>query len=390
MPSRRQKHIRKRVLLTFFVFFLLIIGFGIVKVAKFLPSFFQYFIQKEINLKETRDKKINILLLGTGGEGHDGPNLTDTIMLANIDPNTKKATLISIPRDLWVPDLKQKINYAYASGEDVSKGSGLVLAKAAVKKVTGQSIDYAVRLDFNGFTKAVDMIGGLDITVANTFDDYQYPIEGKENDTCGHNDEEIVDLSAQIATASADELEVFPCRYKHLHFDKGLTHMDGVTALTFVRSRHGTNPEGSDFARSKRQEKVISAFKEKVFSLNTFLNPVKIVGLINTLKDSIDTDIKQDEYDDFVKLAQKMQKANVTSVSLDMGDEASGRYGILENPSPDESYNHQWVLIPRLGNGNFSEIQEYISCEIKTGNCGVGKTGITTPTPVVTISEPKK
>ena len=69
--------------------------------------------------------------------------------------------------------------------------------------------------------------------------------------------------------------------------------MDGKTALTFVRSRHAEGEEGSDFARSKRQEKIIQAFKDKLFSFQTIINPAKIISLYDILKDSIDTDIKR-------------------------------------------------------------------------------------------------
>jgi anionic cell wall polymer biosynthesis LytR-Cps2A-Psr (LCP) family protein len=152
---------------------------------------------------------------------------------------------------------------------------------------------------------------------------------------------------------------------------KGLQHMDGETALEFVRSRHASGVEGSDFARSKRQEKIIKAFKDKVLSAQTILNPAKVITLYETLKSSIDTDIQQTEFDDFIRLAQKMKNAKIQSAVLDMGDEQTQRPGLLINPPASSDYNYAWVLTPRTGNGNFTEIQKYISCEIKTGNCPV-------------------
>lgn len=147
--------------------------------------------------------------------------------------------------------------------------------------------------------------------------------------------------------------------------------MNGKTALEFVRSRHAIGNEGSDFARSKRQEKVIKAFKDKVLSAQTLINPAKILDLYSTLKDSIDTDIKQDEFDDFVRLAQKMKQVKISSAVIDIGDEQAKRQGLLVHPLITSDYNLEWVLIPRVGNGNFTEIQKYIDCEIKTGNCSV-------------------
>jgi LCP family protein required for cell wall assembly len=306
--------------------------------------------------------------LGIGGGTHDGPNLTDTIMLASIDFKADKVTLISIPRDLWLPDINQKINAAYSIGEAKKKGGGLILAESAVGKITGQNIDYGIRIDFSGFVKAVDIVGGLDVNVDNAFEDYQYPIDGKEADPCGHSQDEL----QALANTPEDQLPtVFPCRYLHIHFNKGLQHMDGETALEFVRSRHASGVEGSDFARSKRQEKIIKAFKDKVLSAQTILNPAKVITLYETLKSSIDTDIQQTEFDDFIRLAQKMKTTKIQSAVLDIGDEQTQRPGLLINPPTSSDYNYAWVLTPRTGNGNFAEIQKYISCEIKTGNCPV-------------------
>jgi LCP family protein required for cell wall assembly len=346
----------------------------IYKTANVYPFIFQVLFNRGINLKQTTDNKINILLLGTGGGNHDGPNLTDTIILASLDPKNDKVTLVSIPRDLWFPDISQKINAAYANGEARKKGGGLIEAEASIGKITGQSIDYGIRLDFSGFVKAVDEVGGLDINVDNAFDDYQYPIDGKEDATCGHTPEELQSL----ANTPEDQLpQVFPCRYIHVHFNKGLNHMDGQTALELVRSRHGTNGENSDFARSKRQEKVINAFKAKVFSAQTLLNLPKVLSLYNTLKSSIDMNIPQSEFDDFIRLAEKMRGAKIQSVVIDTGDEASQKAGLLNESVVQADYGETSALIPRIGNGNFSEIQKYISCEIDKGNCSV----LPTPTP---------
>jgi polyisoprenyl-teichoic acid--peptidoglycan teichoic acid transferase len=384
--SYRQQTVRKRAIAVIFILFLFLAGGFLVQTGKYIPALLQLLFQKEIHLKTTDEKNINILLLGIGGGTHDGPDLTDTMIFASIDPASKKVTMVSIPRDLWMPELAQKINFAYADGEVKQAGGGIVAAKAAVQKLLGQDIDYVLRIDFDGFIKAVDMVGGLEVTVDKTLDDYKYPITGKETDSCGLDDEKIASLSAEIATGSASENEAFPCRYEHLHFDKGEQEMSGLEALKFVRSRHGENGEGSDFARSKRQEKVISAFKDKIFSVGTFLNPVKIVSLSNVLQSSIDTNIKENEYDDFVKLAQKLKGATLTSVVLDIGDESEGRFGILEQPPISKIYNNQYVLIPRVGNGNYSEIEEYVDCVIEVGKCIVTESGIARPTPKTTPS----
>lgn len=374
--SVRGRHGKQRGVLFFIVLIILFVFIAI----KIIPTFFTFgsiavntVLNKNISLKKT-DDRVNILLLGIGGGMHDGPNLTDTIIFASIDPKQRRVTLVSIPRDLWIADLQAKINSAYAIGQEKEQGGGLKLSKAVVAKILGQSVDYAVRIDFDGFVKAVDMLGGLDIAVDQTLDDYAYPVSGKEDETCDHTEEEIVDLTAQIATNSATESEAFPCRYEHLHFDPGLKHMDGMTALKFVRSRHALGPEGSDFARSKRQEKVIQAFKDRIFSVDTFLNPVKLVQLFDVFQGSIDTDITKDEYDDFIKLAQKMKGATVKSAILDFGDSETGRDGLVINPPVSDDYHGQWVIVPKAGSDDYSEIQAFVTCEVKNIGCP-------TPTP---------
>lgn len=356
---------KKKILIVVGIILAIVLGRFLFSAAKLTPFFWQLLFNKEISLKKT-DDNINLLLLGIGGGTHDGPNLTDTIIFASINPVTKKTTLVSIPRDLWVPDLGAKINTAYAFGEEKRKGGGLILAKAVTEKILGQPIDYVVRIDFAGFVKSVDSIGGINVNVERSFDDYAYPIEGKENETCGHTQEEI----DKLATSSA-ELEVFPCRYTHIHFDKGIQNMNGKTALEFVRSRHALGEEGTDFARSKRQEKVITAFKDKIFSLQTLANPLKLMGLYSALSENIDTDVQQSEFDDFIRLAEKMKSGKIQSAVLDFGNQEKNLPGLLANPPIGKDYSNQWVLIPRIGNGNFSEIKNYVGCEIKIGSCPI-------------------
>lgn len=374
---RSRKRGKKRFGLFVAIIIFVLLGVLFIRFGSYIPVLWQLMFQKEITLQKVdkKSERVNVLLLGIGGGTHDGPLLTDTIIYADIDPEQHKVTLISLPRDLWIPDLKAKVNSAYAYGELKQKGGGLLLTKAVVEKVLGQPVDYVFRLDFNGFVKAVDMVGGIEVNVARTFDDYEYPISGKETDTCGFEGEEF----EKRATESS-QLEAFPCRYDHLHFDAGLQSMDGETALRYVRSRHATGVEGSDFARSQRQEKVISAFKDKVFSLGTFLNPIKVVSLANVFEDSIDTDIKQEEYDDFIKLAKKMEKAKLESVVLDAGDTTTDRPGLLEFPDTREEFGGQWVIVPRAGSGNYAEIQSYIQCELTVGDCSVTPTKVPTET----------
>lgn len=355
----------KKVLIIFLILLLIVVGKITIETVKISPFLFQLIFTKDINLSKS-DDHLNILLLGIAGGKHEGPDLTDTVIFVSIDVNKNKVSLVSIPRDLWSTDLNAKINTAYSDGEMTRKGGGITLASSAVSKILNQSINYTIRINFNGFIKALDILGGIDVNVDKSFDDYEYPISGKEDDLCGHTQEE-----AQALATASSQLEAFPCRYTRIHFDKGLQHMDGETALEFVRSRHAEGVEGTDFARSKRQEIIIKALKDKLFSLQVLANPIKVIGVYSAIKDSVDTNIRQDELDDFIRLAQKMKNVKIESVVLDYGDDQTGRPGLLINPPISQEFNYAWVLIPRIGNGNFSEIQKFVKCEIEKGNCTV-------------------
>lgn len=336
------------------------------------------FIVSGTALKSTNNQ-VNVLLLGTAGGTHDGANLTDTIMVVSYNLKTNQVYLISIPRDLWLPSLQSKANAAYEIG--LSQNNGLGLAKTIFGNILGLPIHYALRLDFRGFVSAVDNLGGVDITVDKTFDDYNYPIEGKEDDLCGFTEKEVdfpedqakqlgidpgkrkvfVSPDGTIATDSAKEdmgAKYFACRYEHLHFDKGLVHMDGATALKFVRSRHGTNGEASDFARSQRQEKVIQALRGKIISFQTLTNPTKISDLIKTFGKSIDTDISVSDALEFYKLSRKIDKTH--SFVLDNSPKSglpNKRTSLLINP-PAGQYGGAYVLVSL--DDDFSTIQGYV------------------------------
>jgi LCP family protein required for cell wall assembly len=342
--------------------------------------------QREIKL-DSQEKKdeLNVLLMGIGGGTHDGPELTDTVILANIDLKHKKVNLISLPRDLWVPELQAKLNTAYVYGQN-KNNRGLELSKAVVEKITGVNPDYAVVVDFDGFVKTVDLLGGIQVDVAHTLDDYHYPVEGKEEDLCGHSEDEVKEFVAS-GPAEMDQWDYFSCRYKHIHVDQGKQEMNGQQALEFTRSRHGVGSEGSDFARSQRQQEVIRAIKGKVLSLGMLLNPVKIFNIYNVVKANINTDIPDKEYDDFIKVAKEMQNADINSYVLTIDQDVPGTSGLLESPNPSAEYRFQYVLIPRMGSNNYTEIHKYIEC-IKEGNiCEVGENGIiVNPSPSISLS----
>lgn len=325
------------------------------------------------------DGRVNILLLGIAGGTHDGASLTDTIMVASYNLKTNQVYLFSIPRDLWLPSLKSKANAVYEIGR--SQNNGLGLSKTVLGNILGIPIHYVLRVDFRGFVKAIDAIEGIDVLVEKSFDDYLYPIQGSENDLCGFEEKEMdfseeeakklniepgkrkvfISPEGHIATDSAEEnkgIKYFSCRYQHISFDKGKMEMSGAVALAFVRSRHGTNEEGSDFARSKRQQKVLEAVRNKILSLETLANPQKVTDLVEALGKSIDTDISVKEAIELYKLSKKLDKTH--NFVLDNSPKANlpdGRTSLLVNPSRGD-YGGAYVLVSQ--DDDFSLIQGYV------------------------------
>lgn len=335
------------------------------------------FIFSGTNLKSSAGR-INILLLGIAGGTYDGANLTDTIMVASYQIKTNQVYLISIPRDLWLPALQTKANAIYQIG--LLKGSGLGLTKTVMDNVVGLPIHYGLRIDFRGFIKAIDTVGGIDVLVDRAFDDLNFPIAGKENDLCGweekeidFNEEEAKKLNIEpgkrkvlvkdssIATDSAQEdkgAKYFACRFEHISFKQGLISMDGETALKFVRSRHGQNGEASDFSRSKRQQKVLEAFKKKVLSTETLFDPSKISQLLETFGKSVDSDISVKDALEFYRLSKKIEK--IQTFVLDDSPKTGlpgGRKSLLVHPIPSD-YGGAYVLISQ--DDDFSIIQNYV------------------------------
>lgn len=268
-------------------------------------------------LKGEGDGRINILLLGIGGGNHPGANLTDTIMLASIDPINKKLSLLSIPRDLYVNIEgvgKSKINYAHSYGEanPNTTGGGPALVKKTVSKILDLPIHYFVRMDFDGFVKLVDAVGGVDIYVEKPISDPYYP---------------------------APDMK----KYDPFYITAGQHHMDGKLALKYVRSRETT----SDFDRSARQQKFIEAFFKKALSLNVLTNPKAITSIISILGNHLKTDLSLWEIERLIRLAKDIDN----NISMKVLDSSSG---LLVASSGASGY----YLVPK--SGDFKEIQKFV------------------------------
>lgn len=283
----------------------------------------QIVFTKDVVLEGEKEDRINIMLLGMGGPGHDGPYLTDTIMIASVKPTTEQIALVSVPRDLAVviPGYGvQKVNHANAYGEEKKPGWGGAKATEVMEDTLDIQIPYYVRVDFKAFEEIIDEIGGIKVNVERSFEDQLYP----------------------------DEHE----GYQTVSFQRGIQTMDGATALMYARSRHGNNGEGSDFARAKRQQKMLLALRQKLMSFETVANPVRIHNIMKSLDNHITTNMVFSDMIAFLKLVKGFRADNIASLVLD-----SSPTGYLK-----EGYTPEGAFILEPKTGSYDDI----SLAIKT------------------------
>lgn len=309
----------------------------------------------------------NVLMMGYGGGTHEGGLLTDTMIVAHIDPKLRTVSFISIPRDLWVPlpllpkgVVQEKINTAYAYGFDTKQyldrptqylgdEGGANLAKYAASLVTGMQMDAYVAVSFEGFKSVLTTLGPITVKVPFTFEDPYYPIEGKEKDTCDKSPE---DVTAVTATLSGELLEhEFMCRYETVKFDKGEQVMEASPALQFVRSRHSLMYPG-DFYRSMRQQALIAGVIAK---LKTLGGIVKIPSLITQVRKFIATDIAAPQVLELMQRYGNPLDFHITRIPLTEDN-------VLIS---SQSAKGQYILVPKTGIG-FDSIKLYIDQQIAT------------------------
>lgn len=234
-------------------------------------------------------ERVTVLVLGIDERKQEtGPFRTDTMLVLTIDPASKTAAMLSIPRDLWVQipamDTDGKINTAHFLGDAYNyPGGGPALAVETVQESLGIPIDYYVRVNFNAFEKVVDAIGGVEICVPEPIDDPLYPAF----DNYG---------------------------YDPLHIDAGCQTMNGTLALKYARTRH----TGTDFDRAKRQQQVLLAIRDKVIKQNLLPQLVaQAPTLLDTLQSSVKTDLSLDQMIKLAKLATQIDPKNIKQATID-------------------------------------------------------------------------
>ncbi len=287
-----------------------------------LPVMSQFKNIFHLNLASPDDDRLNILLMGIGGAGHDGGYLTDTIMLISLRPSTGETAIVSIPRDLYIKlpgDGWGRINYASAYGELTNyPGGGAALTAKTIEQTFKTKVDYWLRIDFSGFKQLIDDLGGVDVYVDRPFTDRQYPTS---------------DFGVET-----------------ISFQQGWQHMNGERALEFARSRHGDNGEGSDFARSKRQQKIILAIKDKIFSWGLLTQPAKIYKIYKNIDRHLQTNISFSQISELLPLVKKIDFKSLKHYVI---DDSPG--GLLK---PMVTADGAQVLVPKAG--DLSELRDFV------------------------------
>lgn len=324
-----------------------------------------------------RGERVTVLVVGFGGPGHDGGYLTDSIQVVSFDPVSGNATLISVPRDLWVyipPYAGRggywgKINEAYTIGMGrvdrneknvpyALHDQGGTLVSKVVAQVLGIPIDYWMSLDFVGFRQFIDALGGVNIDIQTAFTDTHYP----------NNDD-----------ASADP------SYKTVSFACGPQRLNGERAIEFARSRYSPQ-DGSDFGRSRRQQQLLKAVKEQTFRVDTI---PKVFGLLNAVEGHFHTSFSFSEVRDLAGWAQERARNNqpitVSSAVLETGNL------FFSTTSSGGAY----IILPRQGQGEYAAIHRFVASELRGGATGTPGTPVASAspsggTPAATSSTPTR
>ena len=234
-------------------------------------------VSKQLGKKMTRDEfwNINIMVIGYGGQKHQGWYLADSIIVASRNPELWAITMISTPRDLVVYNKEEsvfwRINQVFSRGlgRKLEYDTWAKVMADQLTKITGITIPYYVLLDFQGFEDIIDTLGGVDINVAKPLKDVTYP------------DRQRGFMTFQV--------------------NSGMNHFSGSTALMYARSRHST----SDFDRSLRQQQIVKAVKDKLISQIT--SPTKIKQLYADYTKIVKTNISLDEMIGLAQYADNMK-----------------------------------------------------------------------------------
>ncbi|GHO45636.1 LCP family protein [Ktedonospora formicarum] len=273
--------------------------------------------------------RVNLLVMGYGGGTHEGSNLTDSMVVISMTPNNQHTSMVSVPRDLWVQVPSNSGNYAKLNtvyqvgsnnGEDRAAGGDAAAQKLA--GITGLDVKNWMLIDFEGFRDLINAIGGIDVYVPNSFT-ANYP----------KNDDDKTDAS-----------------WITVRFKKGLRHMDGETAIRYSRARYVTdNPaEGTDFARSVRQQLVIKNTLSKVKQVSSWPN---LFNAMDALQKAVYTNMS-------------LADLGLFTMKMDLNSPKTARIGLsFDNVlTSSTSSDGQSILVPQ--GGDWDQIPKYIDSKL--------------------------
>jgi LCP family protein required for cell wall assembly len=288
-------------------------------------------ISQELATLETDStgKYTNVLVVGIDTRATGNLMNTDSIILVSYNHETSDVIMMSIPRDFHVqvdPDLYwfRRINSVYSTYEQNGEDEGLLRLREIVTDITGKDIQYHAMIDYNGFIELIDSLDGIDVNVENSFTDYRYPAEPG---------------------------------YKTVSFEEGPQHMDGATALEYARSRHSMdNGEGSDFARARRQQNVITAVTSEITS-SSLLNPQSLMSLFNVIQDNIKiSEFTLNDIEAGVRELKKYREEGDTYSFVLDPNAGAGQLTTSKNVVNTGAY----AIGPIAGLGNYEDIRSYV------------------------------
>ena len=233
------------------------------------------------------DERLTVLMMGLDRRtGEEFVSRTDTMILFSIVPKTGVASILSIPRDLYVDipnyDRQDRINTAFVLGaiED-GEAAGAELAMATIEENLGIHVDHYALLDFDTVIQLVDAVGGVTVNVPVTIDDPLYP-----------------DMNYG---------------YDPLYIEAGTQKMAGELALKYMRTRHIDD----DFGRANRQQQVIMAFREQFLGLGIGGMASTLPTLFSQVRNGIFTDLSLNDLLSISQVAKDISADNINSVVLD-------------------------------------------------------------------------
>lgn len=271
--------------------------------------------------KYTDTKHLTVLLLGTDqlANRQGDPILTDTMLLLSLNLDSGQFSAVNFPRDLWSSEYKTKINALYEYGFQRYPDTPEQFPKEVIEQFSGVPITKTVILRLDQVSDLIDILGGVEIDVVESFTDEQFPRSD-------------VDIRTETDPTKL---------YERVTFVQGLEVMNGERALKYIRSRKSSNiDEGTDDARSRRQQQVISAIIGQLSNPTVVKDPVLLGKLYQFYDQNFSQQFPLIELVEIAnRLRTKMEYIQFSPSSLSIQDEEQS--GVITHP-PIEKYG-QWV-----------------------------------------------